>query len=584
MINIYVTNIFEKVKKNNDTLALNNNITTYKCNDFFIGGNRVDMKKSQSIGYTFESYSIVLDGAIYNKKELQSALSVDSTTDEFLIIKAYSSWGLEAFNKINGVFSLVIYDSTRNEVICARDKLGVKPLYYEWNGGDFQICSRLKQISFENKQLSEVAVSAYLSCGYIPSPYTIFEGIKKLQPGCILRIDLHKNTKEIISYWKLAACKKELLNYEEATAKVHELLKDAVKIRIEEDKNFSCFLSGGIDSALVTAIASKLTTKKIKTFTVGFEEAEYDESAVAQQFSDILGTQHNVETLTKDKFIGLLPKFIEAYDEPFADSSALPSLLLNSTAVKNSPIALAGDGGDECFLGYEHFDSVVKFKRLERIPNLVRIIIAAILPSSSRFKAILSIPNEYKFIERIFIGNLDLLKNKNTEWLDTFYSGYKQLSTNGIQKAADLNIQLSLENDSNIKVERASRAYGLQVRSPFLDYRIVELARNLPVEFRFSDGIRKKILRDILEIYIPRDVFEQPKKGFSIPLADWLRTVLKNDIEKQLNDTVLNNIPNLDVKKFKKMMTLHFEKKHDYSAFIWRVYVLVLWKNFNEVE
>lgn len=584
MINIYVTNIFEKVKKINDTRALDNNIKAYKVHNIFMGGSRVDMKKSESIGYTFENYSIVLDGAIYNKKELQSALSVDSTNDEFLIIKAYSSWGLEAFNKINGIFSLVIYDSARNEVICARDKLGVKPLYYEWNGGNFQICSRLKQISFENKKLSEVAVSAYLSCGYVPSPYTIFEGIKKLRPGCILRIDLHKNTKEIISYWKLAACKKELLNYEEATAKVHELLKDAVKIRIEEDKNFSCFLSGGIDSALVTAIASKLTTKKIKTFTVGFEEAEYDESAVAQQFSDILGTEHSIEILTKEKFIGLLPKFIEAYDEPFADSSALPSLLLNSATKKRSTIALAGDGGDESFLGYKHFDSVVKFKKIESIPYSIRIIIAMLLPSSSRFKTIFSIPNKYKFIERIFIGNLELLNNKNTEWLNIFYTDYKKLSESEIQKAADLNIQLSLENDSLVKVERASRTYGLQVRSPFLDYRIVELARNLPVEFRFSDGIRKKILRDILEIYIPRDIFEQPKKGFSIPLADWLRTVLKNDIEKQLNDTALNNIPNLDVKKFKKMMTLHFEKKYDYSAFIWRVYVLVLWKNFNEVE
>lgn len=587
MLNIYVTNAHSCTTELNFCKFWNQQIKTKKINNVLIGGSRSGTEREESITFTDGEYSIVLDGSIYNRDELKITLSgrgieFNSLRDEELLLKAYVFWGQEAFSKVNGIFSVVIYNAKRNEIICARDRLGVKPLYYRWQEGLFQICSKLLPIAGQNRNLSEEAVSAYLSCGYVPSPYTIIENVSKLQPGCILKLDLNNNTKEIIKYWKLAHRTINDISYEDAKARVHELLKDAVRIMVDEDEDFACFLSGGIDSALITAIATKITEKKIKTFTIGFESSKYDESKVAQQFSDILNTEHHIEILTKEKFIELLPAFIKAYDEPFGNSSAFPTMLLNSTTKQYVTTALAGDGGDEGFLGYSHFDSINKFKRLNKIPFILRKTLSIFLPRNNRFKTILSIKNEDAFIERIFVGNQELLKIKQYNWLDASYSDYKYLSKDSIQKAADLNIELSVENDSNVKVDRASRAYGLQVRSPFLDYRIVELARCLPIEFRFSDGIRKKILRDILEIYIPREVFEQPKKGFSIPLSDWLRTVLKDDIELQLNDHTLNLIPNLNLKKFKKMMRQHFDNKCDHSALIWRVYVLALWISANE--
>ena len=589
MNSIYLTNIPSKAEKIKDIGIFNREITLTKVEDIFLGGNSFDKDAKASLLFHYENYYITFDGNIYNRSDLKSSLSeedihLEFEHDEELFLKAYSVWGEESFNRVNGIFSVVIYDTARNEIICARDKLGVKPLYYTWKEGRFEVCSLLKPLIGKNYTLSEDAVSIYLSCGYVPSPYTILAGINKLQAGHILKIDLRKKSKAIKAYWQLMPSQIENLNYEEAKHKVHELLKDAVKVRIDQGEDFGCFLSGGIDSALVTAIASKLSDKKIKTFTVGFEEKMYDESKVAKQFSDILGTKHHIEILTKEKFIELLPEFMDAYDEPFADSSALPSLLLDKATKKQVSIALAGDGGDEGFLGYPHFDSLSKFEKLDKIPYTFRNIISKVLPKNNRFKHILSIQDENKFIERIFLGNQELLKNIDNEWLDISYSQYKILSHHSLQKAADLNIQLSLENDSNVKVDRASRTYGLEVRSPFLDYRIIELARNLPVEYRFSDGVRKKILRDILEIYIPRDVFEQPKKGFSIPLADWLRTVLKSDVESQLNDSALRAIPNLNVKKFKKMLNSHFKGEKDYSPLIWRVYVLVLWINKNRAH
>lgn len=585
MRNIYVTNNSLRINE----IKFNNDIEFNLVNNVFIGGVNDCAKKNKDMVFYAENFCTILDGKIYNYNELRTILSnsgvrLESSSDEELFIKAYSTWGHNAFNKINGVFSVVIYDVLRNEVVCARDRLGVKPLYYEWNKGHFQISSQLKLLIDGKQKLSEEAVSIYLSCGYVPSPYSIFAGINKLQPGHILKLDLNKNLKEIKKYWGLAPTETEDLSYSEAKHKVHEILKDAVKVRIDSGDDFCCFLSGGIDSALITAIASEISDKKIKTFTVGFEDAGYDESKVAQQFSDILDTEHHLEILTKEKFIELLPKFMEAYDEPFADSSALPSLLLNKTTKNHVSTAFAGDGGDESFLGYEHFDSVIKFKGLCKVPYVFRKIASVFFPIGSRFKTILTIKSENEFIERVFLGNQELLDKKQTKWVDRFYAGYKILSQHPLQKAADLNIQLWLENDSNVKVDRASRAYGMKVRSPFLDYRIVELARSLPIEYRFSDGIRKKILRDILETYIPRDVFEQPKKGFSIPLSDWLRTVLKSDLELQLSDDVLRAIPNLNVCEFKKMMSLHFKGEKDYSTFIWRVYVLVLWMNTHKAS
>jgi asparagine synthase (glutamine-hydrolysing) len=278
----------------------------------------------------------------------------------------------------------------------------------------------------------------------------------------------------------------------------------------------------------------------------------------------------------------LLPKLVEVYDEPFGDSSALPSLLLNKITKKYVTMAISGDGGDESFLGYKHFDLLRKFYFLYLCPFFIRKFVSLFLycnvlgKRTGPIRRILRTKSMFEFIRGIFLGNNSLLLNRNLEWFTNFGSFY-YLSDHYLQKAADLNIKLWLENDSNVKVDRASMAYSVEVRSPFLDYRLIEFARTLPVGFRYMFGKKKRILRDILKEYIPEYVFDKPKKGFSIPIGSWIRSDLKDEFQTNLKDEFLLKIPNFNVQKFKRMFDDHLMGKNDYSTHIWRVYILSRW-------
>jgi asparagine synthase (glutamine-hydrolysing) len=243
---------------------------------------------------------------------------------------------------------------------------------------------------------------------------------------------------------------------------------------------------------------------------------------------------------------------------------------------------LSGDGGDESFLGYNNFDWVAKFKSLTKIPYPIRLIgsnffIRNIIGYRTEpIKKILTIKSKNDFIAGIFVGYISILKKRNMDWL-SHYRGYQVWSKVLFQATADLNIKLWLENDSNVKVDRASMAYSVEIRSPFLDYRIIEFARTLPVSYRYVPGRKKRILRDILKEYIPEEVFNQPKRGFAVPIGTWIRKELREEFIENLSDDFLNQVPNLNVTKFKKMFKDHLDGKGDYSSFVWRVYVLSKW-------
>jgi len=410
-----------------------------------------------------------------------------------------------------------------------------------------------------------------LDCTYIPSQFTIFQDVHKLSPGNNLEIDLNTKTYSKSKYWDLEPVKIAQLTYYEAKEKLHELLQDAIKIRLQADVPFGTFLSGGIDSALVSSIASNISKVPIHTFTIGFEDPKYDESKIARQFATLIGTKHFETNCKPEDIINLIPKLVAVYDEPFGDSSALPSLLLNKIAKQHVTMALSGDGGDESFLGYNHFDWVAKFKKLLKIPYLLRVFASHFLifnilgKRTEPLKRILKVKSKYDFITGIFVGYNSLLLNRNLDWL-SLYDGFKNNSKNLHQSTADLNIKLWLENDSNVKVDRASMAYSVEIRSPFLDYRIVEFARTLPVSYRYQKGKKKRILKDILSEYIPETIFDQPKKGFSVPMDFWIRNELKEEFIRNLSDDFLKQVPNLNVPKFKKMFKSHLEWKPDYSC------------------
>lgn len=547
----------------------------------------IDLDSRANQPYSYNHYKMVYNGEIYNfediKKELQNiGYSFNTTSDTEVLLKGYAAWGKDVLHKLNGMFAFAIYDTINKTVFCARDRVGVKPFFYSWKDGQFEICSQLRPLINSESKVATEAVSIYLDCGYVPSPYSIIEDVFKLPPGNYMEIDLKQKSKTITEYWNLKPTEIKNISYQEAKKQLHELLIDAVKIRLRSDVAIGSFLSGGIDSALVSSIASKISETPINTFTIGFEDPKYDESKVAQQFADIIGANHTETICGPNDALKMLPTLLKVYDEPFADSSALPSLLLNSVTKPYATVALSGDGGDESFIGYVNFDVLGKFIKIGKIPFFIRKALS-FLPlhiliggKNETISAILNSKNSDELSWKIFTG-FDTLQKEKSPNFENKYNGFKFWSKNPFQRMADLNIKLWLENDSNVKVDRASMAYQVEVRSPFLDYRIIEFARSLPVEFRYMNGEKKKITKDILSEYIPESIFNQPKRGFAIPLGDWIKNELKQEIMTELNDDFLNSVPNLNVLKFKKQMQYHFEGKSDYAPSIWKLFLLAKW-------
>jgi asparagine synthase (glutamine-hydrolysing) len=596
MCGIYLTNIpyeEELIKEKLDSISFRGPDYTgiKKVNNLTLGHLRLsilDLDARSHQPMIYENLHIVFNGEIYNYKDIKVELLAKGYTfktesDTEVLLIGYKAWGKDILQKINGMFAFCIYDVDNNEIFAARDRLGVKPFYYYWEDGKLEICSQIRPL-LKGKKINEESVSIFLDCMFIPSPYTIAEDVFKLPPGNFMIIDLNSSNLTIKEYWNLKKVKIRDITYEDAKSELHALLKDAVKIRLQSDVPIGSFLSGGIDSSLVSSIAAQVSDSQINTFSIGFEDPEYDESKIAEQFAKIIGSNHKTTICSSEDILKLIPKLVEVYDEPFADSSALPSLLLNSVTKQYVTVALSGDGGDESFIGYPYFDSLIKNRFIIDIPYVLRKklsnpkLLNLFGLNSHRVKNALNTKTRNDFIENIFSRKGFLLKEKRQDYMK-HYQGYKTWSNIFLQKAADLNIKLWLENDSNVKVDRASMAYSVEVRSPFLDYRVVEYARSLPMSYRYEKGRQKKILRDILKEYIPEEVFNQPKKGFSVPIGHWMRHELKEEFLTALNDEFLNKVSNLNVIKFKKLLASHMKGKEDHTANIWKLYVLSKWYN-----
>ncbi|WP_296317492.1 asparagine synthase (glutamine-hydrolyzing) [Winogradskyella sp. UBA3174] len=594
MCGIYLTNIvFEEsvVKEKLDSISFRGPDYTgiEKVNNLTFGHLRLsildlDPRSNQPMQY--ENLTIVFNGEIYNYKAIKQELSdlghnFKTESDTEVLLLGYKQWGKSILDKINGMFAFSIYNATTNTLFSARDRLGVKPFYYYWNDNELEICSQIRPL-LKNKKINEDAISMFLDCMFIPSPYTIAQHIYKLPPGNYMELDFNTNELIIQEYWNLKEVKIQDISYEDAKKELHALLIDAVKIRLQSDVPIGSFLSGGIDSALVSSIAAKVSPTQINTFSIGFDDPKFDESKIAEKYAEIIDSKHITAICSPDDILKLIPKLTEVYDEPFADSSALPSLLLNKVTKQYVTVALSGDGGDESFIGYPYFDSLIKNKSIIDIPYPIRKFLSKPLflklfrLNSHRVRNALTTKTRNDFIENIFSRKGLLLKKGNHSWMK-HYQGYKKWSNIFLQKAADLNIKLWLENDSNVKVDRASMAYSVEVRSPFLDYRVIEYARTLPMHFRYEKGRQKKILRDILKEYIPEEVFNQPKRGFAVPIGNWMRSELKEEFMTALNDDFLNKVPNLNVEKFKKMLEEHMNNKQSHTPNIWKLFVLSKW-------
>ena len=560
---------------------------------FQCGHNRlaiIDLDKRSNQPMQCDKFTMVFNGEIYNYKEVKEELieqgeRFNTTSDSEVLLKGYMVWGERVLEKINGMFAFAIYNEIDNQVFVARDRLGVKPLYYSWKDGILELSSQINSLTTCG-EIDNESIQMYLELGYIPTPKSIYTDIAKLPAGSYAKFDLNNSTKLIIQYWDIKPQKQKKISYNKAKLELKNLLLDAVKIRLQSDVTYGSFLSGGIDSALVSSMASELLIEPLSTFTIAFEDKEYDESTIAQQFADQIGSKHRTTSFEVEDLFQLIDDYFKFYDEPFSDSSALPSLLLNKVTKPHATVVLSGDGGDESFFGYNHFEWIKKVSLFYLIPHEIRKIIQAILPfhllgkRGTSIKNIIGYKNLKIFIQHIFTGFDSITTINNQAWFN-YYQKYLNYADAPLQRAADINTRLWLEGDSNVKVDRASMAYSVEVRSPFLDYRVIEYARNLPIKFRYKRNIRKRILRDILADYIPEQIFDQPKKGFSVPLAHWIRNELRDEISKHMRKEKLISIPNLDIDKVKLMFDLHLSSDKDYSLYIWRVYVLSKWLDLN---
>lgn len=555
----------------------------------------------------YEYLSIVLNGEIYNFEEIKKELELlghqfNSESDTEVVLHSFLEWGESCVSKFIGMFVFVILNKRTNEITIIRDRAGVKPLYYYWNEGLFLFASELKAFHqhprFE-KKINVNSVYQYMDFGYIPSPYCIFKNCHKLEPGHILKFNITKNTFEITKYWDVHdyyRLPKLNISYTDAQNEVEKLLISACEYRMVSDVPVGVFLSGGYDSTAVTALLQQNRIEKLKTFTIGFEEGN-NEAPFAKEIANYLGTNHSEYYCTTKEAQEIIPDLSYYYDEPFADSSAIPTILVSKLAKKEVTVALSADAGDEIFAGYTIYKTFEKNRALiNKLPNKFQYVAGNLIKTANFL-----VPN-YKYSLKHKLNSLSKVLTKDNELKDQeLYRSYFTLSNAiknelfidsfNLQKTAfdmnylgfkdSLSIPLGidylmyLQNDILTKVDRATMSVSLEGREPFLDHRIIEYVAQLPMEFKFG-STQKMILKDIVHKYVPKQLMDRPKTGFTIPIYSWLKKDLRYLLEENLNTSAID--ANLFVPSFVQKLTEDFLlDRLDDPTIIWKLLQFQIW-------
>lgn len=555
----------------------------------------------------YRNLTIVFNGEIYNYKEIRFDLEqlgheFNSQSDTEVILHAVAQWGNEAVHKFIGMFVICIYDSDRNQFTITRDRAGVKPLYYYFKDGLFLFGSELKSLLANDgfaKDIESKVLPLYLQYGYIPAPYSIYKNCFKLLPGHRLEVNL--KTRQIVTeqYWNpIDFYKKEKFNlkYNDAKNQVHELLKSACNYRMVADVPVGVFLSGGYDSTAVTAILQAQQAKKLKTFTIGFEEGN-NEAPFAKETANYLGTEHTEYYCTKKEAQEIIPNLPYFYDEPFGDSSSIPTILLSKLAKKEVTVALSADGGDELFFGYSSYFKTADFvKRLNKVPSFLKPFLNSTVPLfhhipfkneankhqlGSFLKALNT--NENTQIRDLF----QYMNEKSPSYISLFLKTKSNLISpfkidingfvNSLEIPMAVDYQSYLPNDILTKVDRASMSVSLEGREPLLDHRLLEYVAQLPFEFKSNNSIGKVILKDIVHEYLPRNMMNRPKSGFSLPINSWLRKDLQDLISEFLNRKELGRSGLFDVEFVLGEVEKFKQNKLHYTPIIWYMLMFQMW-------
>jgi asparagine synthase (glutamine-hydrolysing) len=547
-----------------------------------------------------ERYVIVFNGEIYNYQELRAQLTGQkgrwrSSGDTEVILEAYIRWGAACVAKLHGMFAFAIWDRSAHTLFLARDRLGVKPLYYAQANGAFAFASRPRALNVLIDGLdSEVdleGLRAYLDIGYFPGEHSLFQKIRRCPPGHYLWLDNAGLTTH--RYWNPAAIEPEMSwqarSEDDLLDELDALVKNSVKLRMVSDVPLGAFLSGGIDSSLVVAMMRQLSSGEVETFTIGFEEPEFDESAHAIAVATYLGVRNHVEKLSVDDLLQLMPAFSQEYDEPFFDSSAFPSMALSRLARRHVTVSLSGDGGDELFGGYHYYQIVGKLRPFYQLPSSLRWLVASVigyLPGHRN--SLLSSALKQRDITDVFGFIRSIAKN-----FPSVLTGDAMASTRGIrglfrdecsgqltgllpeEKAMRLDLMYTLPDEYLQKLDVASMAFSLEARDPLLDHELAEWALRLPLCWKIRNGQNKYLLRKLAYRYVPQPLLDRPKKGFEVPIAKWLRGPLKVWALERLTDrSAFERLP-LDPVVVRQLFDLHCSGKRDAHPILWAVLMLI---------
>jgi len=538
-------------------------------------------------------YFIVFNGEIYNHQEIRKKLrkfdiSYKGTSDTEVLLYSYIHFGEKCLNYFNGMFAFAIYDMELEEMFIARDRVGVKPLYFTSSNNFFAFSSDPASlyIYLENEmEIDQYALSEYLSYGYIGQSRSIFKKIEKVNPGTYLRIS--KFDKKYVTYWDLNKDRiktiEKGIEYGEndLVTSIRTIFEDSVKIRLEaSDVPVGVFLSGGIDSSLVAAAASR-TNRDVKTFSIGFDQKEYDESCYADAIAKYLNTDHHSFIIGEKDFLEAIDIYSGAFSEPFSDSSGIAVLILSKMTKEYVKVALSGDGGDEQYFGYTTYQHFQKIKNMYLVPYVIRAVVGkAYLFGTSNFdkkmKMFQLTQKRYQDCLQLFMNLLSegTLSTKLTEVIKRVE--YGMLSDENLWMLFDfLNYMV---DDVLVKVDRASMRYGLEVRNPLLDYRFVEHSfYKIPLQMKTVG--HKYLLKKLLSQYLPTELYKRPKKGFSIPLKKWVNMDLRKKMQEMFKrNSVLDFY--IDKNELLKLSSNpKFSETKYGSILLWRIYLFYLWEN-----
>jgi asparagine synthase (glutamine-hydrolysing) len=566
-----------------------------------------------------ERYVISYNGEVYNFEELRKELLAAGarfrgTSDTEVILEAISAWGIEAtVKRLVGMFAFGLWDRQSRSLTLVRDRLGIKPLYWAEFGNGFLFASELKALranpSFR-PEISHNALAGFLRYGYVAGPGSIYRGVKKLMPGQILTLAAGAEP-QANSYWSLADIVAEGTEHPfrgdaaEAETALAALLSDAVKRRMVADVPLGVFLSGGIDSSLVTALMQAQSDKPVKSFSIGFHEADYDEATNAKAVAAHLGTEHTELYVTPRDALDVVPLLPEIHDEPFADVSQIPTYLVSKMTREHVTVALSGDGGDEVFGGYNRYVAAARFggllfgqppglrdiesRLLRGLPPASWDVLAKTLPSRIRPR---QLGDKLHKLSAVLSGGPDEFYRAVTgHWTDpsTMVIGARgtpqpydaeeaeKLLPDPVLRMQYLDSLTYLPDDILTKVDRASMAVSLEARVPLLDHRVVALAWSLPRAMKIHRGRGKWILRRLLQRHLPRNLIDRPKSGFAVPIAAWLRGPLRDWAEELLDEGRIRSQGYFKPEPIRRKWTEHLTGRRNWQSQLWDVLMFQAW-------